>query len=228
MRLLPATIHFSKGQTLYWSLIYMTSCAWILMLCSTKNDIVILVLCIIQRKRTSIALLQHYSDFASSPWPVYYFNPTLHWPTKDIPDISLFWRELPIFCPFLRKSPYQNFRISFFILYISLFGISGLPTKIWEFTSLFNHSPYLKKKISLFVISNVSHVRQKIWVTLFHSCLPQVYYKHVLLLGPWPQIFVGQCNKRLAIFWLIYPQNVKSGWKCMFEKHHQLCNKPIL
>ena len=32
------------------------------------------------------------------------------------------------------------------------------PTKIWEFPSLFNHSPYLKKKISLFVISNVSHV----------------------------------------------------------------------
>ena len=34
----------------------------------------------------------------------------------------------------------------------------NLPSKIWEFTSLFNHSPYLKKKISLFVISNVSHV----------------------------------------------------------------------
>ena len=61
-------------------------------------------------------------------------------------DISLFWRELPIFCPFLRKSPYQNFRISFYILYISLFGISGLPTKIWAFPSLLNHSPYLKRK----------------------------------------------------------------------------------
>ena len=72
-------------------------------------------------------------------------------------DISLFQRELPIFCPFFRKSPYQNFRISFYTLYSSLFGISGLPTKIWEFP-LSNHSPYLKKKISLFVISNVSHV----------------------------------------------------------------------
>ena len=59
-------------------------------------------------------------------------------------DIFLFRRNLPTFCPFLRKSPYQNFRISFYILYISLFGISGLPTKIWEFPPLFNHSPYLK------------------------------------------------------------------------------------
>ena len=73
-------------------------------------------------------------------------------------DISLFLRDLPIFCPFLRKSHYQNLRISFYILYISLFGISGLPTKIWEFPSLFNHSPYLKKKISIFVISNVSRM----------------------------------------------------------------------
>ena len=68
-------------------------------------------------------------------------------------DISLFQRELPIF---LRKSPYQNFRISFYIVYISLFGILDLPIKFWEFPSMFNHSPYLKKKISLFVISNVS------------------------------------------------------------------------
>ena len=79
-------------------------------------------------------------------------------PPLNMRDISLFWRVLPIFCPFLRKSPNQNLRISFCILYISLFGISGLPTKIWEYPSLFNESPYLKKKISLFVISIVSHV----------------------------------------------------------------------
>ena len=53
-------------------------------------------------------------------------------------DSSLFRRYLPIFCPFLRKSPYQNFRISFYILNISLFP------------SLFNHSPCLKKKITSF------------------------------------------------------------------------------
>ena len=42
--------------------------------------------------------------------------------------------------------------------YILPFFWENRPTKIWEFPSLFNHSPYLKKKISLFVISNVSHV----------------------------------------------------------------------
>ena len=73
-------------------------------------------------------------------------------------DISLFRRELPIFCLFFRKSPYENFQNFLFILYISLFGISDLPTKIQEFPSLFNHSPYLEKKISLFVFWNVSHV----------------------------------------------------------------------
>ena len=55
----------------------------------------------------------------------------------------------------------------------------NLPTKIWEFPSLFNHFSYLKKKISLFVISNVSHVwtqafffffRQN-FVKAFESCL---------------------------------------------------------
>ena len=73
-------------------------------------------------------------------------------------DISLFRRELPIFCLFLRKSPYENFQNFLFILYISLFRISDLPTKIQEFPSLFNHSPYLEKKISLFVFWDVSHV----------------------------------------------------------------------
>ena len=73
-------------------------------------------------------------------------------------DISLFRRELPIFCLFLRKSPYENFQNFLYILYISLFGISDLPTKIQEFPSLFNHSPYLEKEISLFVFWDVSHV----------------------------------------------------------------------
>ena len=71
MRLLSAPIHFFKGKTLYESLIYMTSCSWILMPCPTKNDKIILVRYIIYSKRTSIALLQHYSVFASSPWPVH-------------------------------------------------------------------------------------------------------------------------------------------------------------
>ena len=49
----------------------------------------------------------------------------------------------------------------------------NLPTKIWEFPSLFNHSPYLKKKISLFVISNVSHV----WTqAFFFVCLFFVFF----------------------------------------------------
>ena len=73
-------------------------------------------------------------------------------------DISLFRRQLPIFCPFLRISPYEYFQNFLYILYISLFGISDLPTKIQEFPSLFNHSPYLEKKISLFVFWDVSHV----------------------------------------------------------------------
>ena len=80
-------------------------------------------------------------------------------------DISLFQRELPIFCLFLRKSPYENFQNFLYILYISLFGITDLPTKIQEFPSLFNHSPYLEKKISLFVFRDVSHV---CWCTFSH------------------------------------------------------------
>ena len=44
-------------------------------------------------------------------------------------DISLFQRDLPIFCQFCRKSPYLNFRKSLYNLYISLFQISDLPTK---------------------------------------------------------------------------------------------------
>ena len=77
---------------------------------------------------------------------------------KHTCDISLFRRELPIFCLFLRKSPYENFQNFLYILYISLFGISDLPTKTQEFPSLFNHSPYLGKKISLFVFWDISHV----------------------------------------------------------------------
>ena len=87
-----------------------------------------------------------------------FYNVWVGRPSWHTCDISLFRRELPIFFPFLRKSPYlefQNFPIS---LYISLFGISDLPIKFQEIPSLFNHSPYLEKKISLFVFSDVSHV----------------------------------------------------------------------
>ena len=91
----------------------------------------------------------------SSPKP---FPPHSRLALKHTCDISLFRRELPIFCLFLRKSPYKNFQNFLYILYISLFGISDLPTKIQEFPSLFNHSPYLGKKISLFVFWGVSHV----------------------------------------------------------------------
>ena len=45
-------------------------------------------------------------------------------------DISPFRRELPIFCQFVGKSPYLIFTITLYNLYISLFGISDLPTKI--------------------------------------------------------------------------------------------------
>ena len=51
-------------------------------------------------------------------------------------DSSLFRRDLPIFCTFLIKSPYQNFRISFYIIH--------LP--IWNF-----RSPYQNLRISFFV-----------------------------------------------------------------------------
>ena len=50
-------------------------------------------------------------------------------------DFSLFRRELPIFCLFLRKSPYEHFQTFLFILNISLFGISDLLTEIQEFPS---------------------------------------------------------------------------------------------
>ena len=85
-------------------------------------------------------------------------------------DISLFRRELPIFCPFLRKSPYENFINSLCILYISLFGNPDLPPKIQKFPSLFNHSPYLEKEISLFVFPSVSHVcshNSNVFLTFF-------------------------------------------------------------
>ena len=93
-----------------------------------------------------------------------YRDPVIRVPVRPVPgpshtcDISLFRRELPIFCPFLRKSPYENFIISLYILYISLFGNPDLPTKMQKFPSLFNHSPYFEKEISLFVSPSVSHV----------------------------------------------------------------------
>ena len=75
---------------------------------------------------------------------------------------------------------------------LPIFFLENLPTKIWEFPSLsytspylefrspyqnlFNHSPYLKKKLSLFVISNISHVWaqafiQQNFVKASKSCL---------------------------------------------------------
>ena len=65
------------------------------------------------------------------------------------------------FAYFWENLPTKIFRISYIyihILYISLFRISDLSTKIQEFPSLFNHSPYLEKEISLFVFWDVSHV----------------------------------------------------------------------
>ena len=56
--------------------------------------------------------------------------------------------------------PIWNSRIFLYILYISLFGISDLPTKALAFPSLFNHSPYFETKISLFDFRDVSHVCQ--------------------------------------------------------------------
>ena len=93
---------------------------------------------------------------------------------KSLPDLGHNWNcywfgrwaymwYLPIsgsslyFAHFLRKSPYQNFLL--YLIHLPIWN-SRSPTKIWEFPFLFNHSPYLKKKISLFVISNVSHVRR--------------------------------------------------------------------
>ena len=69
------------------------------------------------------------------------------------------------YLPISEGSPYiwvnlciWNFKISLYTFYISLFGISDLPTKFQEFPSLFNHSPYLERQISLFVFPDVSHV----------------------------------------------------------------------
>ena len=66
--------------------------------------------------------------------------------------------EFAVFFHFLKNLPIWNFRIYLYILYISLFGISDFSIKFQEFPSLFNHFPYLEKKISLFVFSDVSHV----------------------------------------------------------------------
>ena len=62
------------------------------------------------------------------------------------------------FAHFGENLPIWNFRISLYILYISLFGISDLPTKTLAFPSLINHSPYFETKISLFDFRDVSHV----------------------------------------------------------------------
>lgn len=61
--------------------------------------------------------------------------------------------------PILDKiSPPKCRIISFFMLYISLFWISNLPTKMSEFLFLFNHFlyMYLKKKICLSTHSEIS------------------------------------------------------------------------
>ena len=63
--------------------------------------------------------------------------------------ISLFWTKFPY-------SEFQNFPI--YILYVSLFGILDIPTSSQEILSLFNHSPFLDRDISLFGSSSVSHV----------------------------------------------------------------------
>ena len=60
--------------------------------------------------------------------------------------ISLFWNKFPYL-------EFQNFPI--YILYISNFRILDLPTKNQEFSSLFNHSPYLERQISLFGFPDV-------------------------------------------------------------------------
>ena len=83
----------------------------------------------------------------------------------------------PYILPIFEKIPYLNFRISLYNLYISLFGFSDLPTILWEFPSLFNHSPYLKNKISLFVTSNVSHVwwRARGFTRFFHNQSMEIF-----------------------------------------------------
>ena len=95
-------------------------------------------------------------------------------------DISLFRRELPIFCLSCTKSPYEKFQNLLYILYISLFGISDLPTKLQEFPSLFNHSPYLENKISLFVFWDVSHVWVNDSILYFVFSLSHQYKPHLL------------------------------------------------
>ena len=62
------------------------------------------------------------------------------------------------FAHFGENLPIWNLRISLYILYISLLGISYLPNKTLAFPSLFNHSPYFETKISLFDFRDVSHV----------------------------------------------------------------------
>ena len=57
------------------------------------------------------------------------------------------------FAHFGENLPIWNFRISLYILYISLFGISDLPTKTLAFPTLFNHSPYFETKISVSLIT---------------------------------------------------------------------------
>ena len=75
--------------------------------------------------------------------------------------ISPYFRRRSLYLSTFRENLHtKNIRTSLYILHISLFGISDLPTKLQEFPSLFNHSPYLEKKISLFALSDVSHVCQ--------------------------------------------------------------------
>ena len=64
----------------------------------------------------------------------------------------------------LEESPYfqayfpiWSIKISLYNLYISLFQITDLPISNQLLHSLFNHSPYFEKLISLFGFSDVSH-----------------------------------------------------------------------
>ena len=79
------------------------------------------------------------------------------------------------FAHFGENLPIWNFRISLYILYISLSGISDLPTKTLAFPSLFNHFSYFETKISLFDFRDVSHV----WV----------YFHNVFCFGTFSGIF---------------------------------------
>ena len=102
-------------------------------------------------------------SFCSKQWIIY----TPVWLGLCIHVISPYFGGSSLFFThFGENLPIWNFRISLYILYISLFGISDLPTKTLAFPSLFNHSPYFETKISLFDFRDVSHV----WVYVKCFC----------------------------------------------------------